>query len=608
MGKISQARILTLKKMSENSKLEKYKSAIHSTAKAIARTTIKEKREKFDKISRPKIISSENLEEILEARVLADSEALKIKYSDEQLITEYQPSGTIAKTIYNVAEKIRYEKIGSDQFKGVKNNLNKFYQKKISDSNVHSQNFIADAFEAYLRGKVMDFVVPENKKDDFKRWNEIFDTKVSHQIEALNNNLNDQKKYSQKVNSIINELEIQDQNSNPQNVENDDQNDDSDNQQDNEKQQLQEQENQQSEKPEFDMESLVPEVDFDPSLNDQEISLEDSDDEDVKTTRAQKKSEKDNKKYKIFTNKFDKIFEANELITEEEIAKLRNNLDVQLSSLQSFISRLANKLQRKLLAKQNRSWSFDLEEGLLDASKLPRIIMDPFNSLSYKKEKDIDFKDTIVTLLIDNSGSMRGRPITTAAICADILSRTLERCSVKVEVLGFTTLNWKGGKSRELWTKHKKQNPGRLNDLCHIIYKSADAPWRRSKNNLGLMLKEGILKENIDGEAVLWAFNRLKKRKEERKIIMVISDGAPVDDSTLSVNQANYLEQHLKRVVNWIEKNSEVEINAIGIGHDVTNYYEKAVKIADVQELGDAMVDQLVELFINSPSKKRTLN
>ena len=594
--------------MSENSKLEKYKSAIHSTAKAIARTTIKEKREKFDKISRPKIISSENLEEILEARVLADSAALKIKYSDEQLITEYQPSGTIAKTLYNVAEKIRYEKIGSDQFKGVKNNLNKFYQKKISDSNVHSQNFIADAFEAYLRGKVMDFVVPENKKDDFKRWNEIFDTKVSHQIEALNNNLNDQKKYSQKVNSIINELEIQDQNSNPQNVENDDQNDDSDNQQDNEKQQLQEQENQQSEKPEFDMESLVPEVDFDPSLNDQEISLEDSDDEDVKTTRAQKKSEKDNKKYKIFTNKFDKIFEANELITEEEIAKLRNNLDVQLSSLQSFISRLANKLQRKLLAKQNRSWSFDLEEGLLDASKLPRIIMDPFNSLSYKKEKDIDFKDTIVTLLIDNSGSMRGRPITTAAICADILSRTLERCSVKVEVLGFTTLNWKGGKSRELWTKHKKQNPGRLNDLCHIIYKSADAPWRRSKNNLGLMLKEGILKENIDGEAVLWAFNRLKKRKEERKIIMVISDGAPVDDSTLSVNQANYLEQHLKKVVNWIEKNSEVEINAIGIGHDVTNYYEKAVKIADVQELGDAMVDQLVELFINSPSKKRTLN
>jgi cobaltochelatase CobT len=594
--------------MSENSKIEKYKSAIHSTAKAIARSSINEKKDKFEKINRPKIVSTENIEEILEARVLADSEALKIKYSDEKLINEYQPSGSVAKTLYNVAEKIRYEKIGSDQFRGVKNNLNTFYQKKISESNVHSQNFIADAFEAYLRGKVLDFVVPENKKDDFKRWNEIFDNKVSHQIKALNESLNDQKKYSQKINSIIAELEIQDQNSNPQNVENDNDDNNNDNQQDNEKQQLQEQENQQSEQPEFDMESLVPEIDFDPSLNDQEIALQDSEDEDIKTTRSQKKSSSDNKKYKIFTNQFDKVLEANELITDDEIAKLRNNLDIQLSSLQTFISRLANKLQRKLLAKQNRSWNFDLEEGLLDASKLPRVIMDPFNSLSYKKEKDIDFKDTVVTLLIDNSGSMRGRPITIAAICADILSRTLERCSVKVEILGFTTLNWKGGKSRELWMKHKKEYPGRLNDLCHIIYKSADTPWRRSKNNLGLMLKEGILKENIDGEAVLWAFNRLKKRKEERKIIMVISDGAPVDDSTLSVNQANYLEQHLKRVVNWIEKNSDVEINAIGIGHDVTNYYEKALKIADVQELGDAMVDQLVELFINSSPRKRTLN
>ena len=425
---------------------------------------------------------------------------------------------------------------------------------------------------------------------------------------SLSKSLNNQQEYGKKINSIINDLEIQDQNQNPQNAQNDDENDDDNKEQDNEKQQLQEQENQQSKNPEFDMDNLVPEIDFDPSLNDQEIALEDSEDEDIQTSRVKKKTNNENNKYKVFTNQFDKILEANELITDEEISKLRGNLDVQLSSLQSFISRLANKLQRKLLAKQNRSWNFDLEEGLLDASKLPRVIMDPFNSLSYKKEKDIDFKDTVVTLLIDNSGSMRGRPITIAAICADILSRTLERCSVKVEILGFTTLNWKGGKSRELWMKQKKDAPGRLNDLCHIIYKSADTPWRRSKNNLGLMLKEGILKENIDGDAILWAYNRLKKWKEERKIIMVISDGAPVDDSTLSVNQANYLEKHLKRVVNWIEKNSEIEINAIGIGHDVTNYYEKAIKIADVQELGDAMVDQLVELFINSPLKKRTLN
>ena len=594
--------------MSNNSKLEKFKTAIHSTAKAIARSNLQEKKEKFEKISKPKILSPENQEEILEARVLSDSDALKIKYSDEYILNKNQPSGSISRSLYQVAEKIRYEKIGSDQFKGIKNNLNQFYQKKISDSNVHSQNFIADAFEAYLRGKVMGFKVPANKKDDFKRWNEIFDNKVSDKIFSLTKSLDDQKAYGQKINSIIHDLEIQDQNSNPQNVENDNEDESNNNNQDNEQQQLQEQENQQSQKPEFDMESLVPEIDFDPSLNDQEIALEDSDDEDVKTTRAQKQSTNDPNKYRIFTNQYDKILEANELITDEEISKLRNNLDLQLSSLQSFISRLANKLQRKLLAKQNRSWNFDLEEGLLDASKLPRVIMDPFNSLSYKKEKDIDFKDTIVTLLIDNSGSMRGRPITIAAICADILSRTLERCSVKVEILGFTTQNWKGGKSRELWMKHKRENPGRLNDLCHIIYKSADTPWRRSKNNLGLMLKEGILKENIDGEAVLWAYNRLKKRKEERKIIMVISDGAPVDDSTLSVNSPSYLEQHLKKVVQWIENNSDIEINAIGIGHDVTNYYQKAVKIADVQELGDAMVDQLVDLFINSPAKRRTLN
>ena len=594
--------------MADRPNLEKYKTAIHSTAKAIARSSFGEKREKFDKISKPKILSAENNEEILEARVLSDSEALKIKYSDDNILNKNQPNGTVSRMIYNIAEKIRYEKIGSDQYKGIKNNINKFYQKKISESNVHSQNFIADAFEAYLRNKVMNFSIPDNKKDDFKRWNEIFDNKVAKKIMSLSKSLNNQQEYGKKINSIINDLEIQDQNQNPQNAQNDDENDDDNKEQDNEKQQLQEQENQQSKNPEFDMDNLVPEIDFDPSLNDQEIALEDSEDEDIQTSRVKKKTNNENNKYKVFTNQFDKILEANELITDEEISKLRGNLDVQLSSLQSFISRLANKLQRKLLAKQNRSWNFDLEEGLLDASKLPRVIMDPFNSLSYKKEKDIDFKDTVVTLLIDNSGSMRGRPITIAAICADILSRTLERCSVKVEILGFTTLNWKGGKSRELWMKQKKDSPGRLNDLCHIIYKSADTPWRRSKNNLGLMLKEGILKENIDGEAILWAYNRLKKRKEERKIIMVISDGAPVDDSTLSVNQANYLEKHLKRVVNWIEKNSEIEINAIGIGHDVTNYYEKAIKIADVQELGDAMVDQLVELFINSPLKKRTLN
>ena len=306
------------------------------------------------------------------------------------------------------------------------------------------------------------------------------------------------------------------------------------------------------------------------------------------------------KNYTIYSNQFDEIARAEKLETEEEIVKLRKNLDQQLVTFQDLITKLANKLQRQLLAKQNRSWEFDLEEGLLDSSKLPRIIMDPYNSLSFKKEKELDFKDTVVTLLIDNSGSMRGRPITIAALCADILSRTLERCSVKVEILGFTTKNWKGGKSREEWNKNNKpKNPGRLNDLRHIIYKSADTHWRISKKNIGLMLKEGLLKENIDGEAIMWAYNRIKKRKEERKILMVISDGAPVDDSTLSVNSGDFLEKHLKKTVKFIEEKSDIEILAIGIGHDVSRYYKKAIKIADVQELGDVMISQLSGLFEN---------
>ena len=330
--------------------------------------------------------------------------------------------------------------------------------------------------------------------------------------------------------------------------------------------------------------------------------LEDSDSLKQNTESILQKKNIDNidQEYKIFTTEFDEVAKAETLESVEETQKLRKNLDQQLVGFQDLITKLANKLQRQLLAKQNRSWEFDLEEGLLDSSKLTRIIMDPYNSLSFMKEKDLDFKDTIVTLLIDNSGSMRGRPITIAALCADILSRTLERCSVKVEILGFTTKNWKGGKSRESWTKNNKQkNPGRLNDLRHIIYKSADTHWRQAKNNIGLMLKEGLLKENIDGEAISWAFNRIKKRKEQRKILMVISDGAPVDDSTLSVNSGDFLEKHLKKMVKFIETKSDVEILAIGIGHDVSRYYNKAIKITDVHELGDVMISQLSGLFEN---------
>ena len=582
--------------MDNKQALENFKNAVFSTAKAIARKTIAlEDNQQAARVHIPKIISIDNADEMLEARATADSEALRIRYNDEDISKKNEPRGTVSKSLYKIAEKIRYEKIGSDQYLGIQNNLNNFYKKKLLHSDVHSQNFIADAFETYLRRNMMNLQVDESKKQDFKRWDDLFDKKILNKLKDLNTSIGNQQQYTALVNSIIQELEINDQKNEPENLEN--QNDDENNSDNQNQQASTEEENQQSKNQEFDMDNIVPEIEFDPSQSDQEMMLEDSDDENLPQGQRQPLKDGDPRKYSVFTNQFDKIIDAKDLITEEEIRKLRSNLDLQLSSLQNFISRLANKLQRKLLAKQNRSWSFDLEEGILDASKLPRVVMDPFNSLSYKKEKDVDFKDTVVTLLIDNSGSMRGRPITIAAICADILSRTLERCSVKVEVLGFTTLNWKGGKSRELWMRNKKNNPGRLNDLCHIIYKSADTPWRRAKNNLGLMLKEGILKENIDGEAILWAFNRLKKRKEERKIIMVISDGAPVDDSTLSVNSGNYLEQHLKKVVKWVEESKDIEINAIGIGHDVSSYYKQAIKIADVQELGDAMVDRLVELF-----------
>ena len=590
-----------------NNNLEKIKNALQSTAKALARKNIKEKKEKFNTINPPQLFSLKNKEEIIEARVTLDSQALKIKYNDENISRKNEPAGQISKSLYKVAEKIRYEKIGCEQYDGVKKNINDFYTKKITNSEIHSQNFIADAFEAYLRKKLMNFKVPNNKKKDFDRWDEFFNEKIMNKVSNLSKNINDQKQYSDNINSIIQDLDLKDQDTNPQNIQNDE-NEDNNDQNENQQQQLENEQDQNSDEQNIDMENIVPEIEFDPEMNNTEVFLEDSEDNDMQN--MQRKSSKDGKinKYKIFTNKFDKTIDAKDLIAGDEIFKLRNNLDLQMSNLQTFISRLANKLQRKLLAKQNRSWNFDLEEGLLDSSKLPRVIMDPFNSLSYKKEKDIDFKDTVVTLLIDNSGSMRGRPITIAAICADILSRTLERCSVKVEILGFTTMNWKGGKSREIWMKNKIENPGRLNDLCHIIYKSADLPWRRAKSNLGLMLKEGILKENIDGEAILWAHSRLKKRKEERKILMVISDGAPVDDSTLSVNPGNYLELHLKKVIKWIENHSDIEINAIGIGHDVTNYYDNALKIADVSELGDAIVDRLVDLFSKKSIRKRSIN
>jgi len=590
---------------------EKFKQALESTARVISDDLKAKENPKNNKSSNKfdffEIDNLTSKSDFIRFRAETDSNALKKRFSNDEIYKKNLPQNNSCRSLYNIAEKIRYEKIGSDQFKGIKNNLNEFYQKKISESNVHSQNFIADAFEAYLRNKVMNFKVPENKKEDFKRWNDIFDNKVANKISSLTKSLNDQETYGKKIQSIIDDLEIQDQNQNPQNAQNDEDNDQNNNDQDNEKQQLQEQENQQSQSPEFDMENLVPEIDFDPSLNDQEIALEDSDDEDTQTTRSQKQVSNDNKKYKIFTNQYDEITKAENLENSNETNKLRKTLDQQLIGFQDIITKLANKLQRQLLAKQNRSWEFDLEEGLLDAGKLHRVVTQPFSALSYKQEQDTKFRDTIVTLLLDNSGSMRGRPITIAAVTADILARTLERCGVKVEILGFTTKAWKGGMSREAWqAAGKPAMPGRLNDLRHIIYKSADQPMRRARKSLGLMLREGILKENIDGEALVWAHDRLIGRHEDRKIMMVISDGAPVDDSTLSSNSGNYLEKHLRHVINMIETRSPVQLLAIGIGHDVTRYYKRAVTITDVDQLGGTVMAELADLF-DEDKKKSSL-
>jgi cobaltochelatase CobT len=482
--------------------------------------------------------------------------------------------------------------------------LNENYNQKITSFNKEQLKNkedvpIAEAFELYMLKKFFNLKLNTISSKMLSFWEKDFDASIDEHLDFLNENLEDQYNYSLKFSKILENMDVFNSNN--------DENNEDDNK-DNNKQENKSENNNDDQSDGKEDENKLNEsqttLDAGFDLSDQQI------DENVKDSDSLKEStekviHKDNLKnadqeYKIFTSEFDEISKAENLEDVREILKLRKNLDQQLIGFQDLITKLANKLQRQLLAKQNRAWEFDLEEGLLDSSKLTRVIMDPYNSLSFMKEKDLDFKDTIVTLLIDNSGSMRGRPITIAALCADILSRTLERCSVKVEVLGFTTKNWKGGKSREAWSKtDKPKNPGRLNDLRHIIYKGADTQWRQAKNNLGLMLKEGLLKENIDGEAISWAYNRIKKRKEERKILMVISDGAPVDDSTLSVNSGDFLEKHLKRMVKSIENKSDIEILAIGIGHDVSRYYSKAIKITDVHELGDVMISQLSGLFKN---------
>ena len=589
---------------------EKLKQALASTIRVISddlqiRQNNKENKSsnKFD------FFELDNLNskiDFIKARAEADSSALKKKFSNMEIYKKNLPNNPSCKSLYAIAEKIRYETLGSNMLKGIEKNLKDNYNQMINlkrkDQLKTKEDVpVSEAFELYMLKNFYNVKLNSLSSKMLNFWEKEFDQSISKHINFLKNNFENQQTYSSKFSKILQNMDIfqsednedtkeNNQNEGQDNPSNDDQENDTEDQKDQNKEQETEA-------------SLDSDYNIDEYKLDEQLVDTDSDQKSSEQVIQKRNINDLNLEYKIYTTKFDEIVKAENLENANEASKLRKTLDQQLIGFQDIVTKLANKLQRQLLAKQNRSWEFDLEEGLLDSSKLPRIIMDPYNSLSFKKEKDLDFKDTIVTLLIDNSGSMRGRPITIAAICADILSRTLERCSVKVEILGFTTKNWKGGQSREFWNKNEKpKTPGRLNDLRHIIYKSADTHWRQAKDNLGLMLKEGLLKENIDGEAISWAFSRLKKRREERKILMVISDGAPVDDSTLSVNSGDFLEKHLKKIVKFIEEKSEIEVLAIGIGHDVSRYYDRAIKITDVNELGDVMISQLGSLFDN---KKR---
>ena len=588
----------------ENNLKEKFKIALTSTAKVIADDfDVKKTNSEEKKIKEFNLLEIDNLTspaDFIRLRAETDSSALKKKFCNETIYKKNLPSNTSSRSLYNIAEKIRYETLGGKMLKGIEKNFQENYhqiinRKRKDQLKTKEDVSVSEAFELYMLKNFHKIKLNPLTTKMLNFWEKDFEDAIEKHKEFLLKNLEDQNIYSSKFSEILEEMDIfQSEDEDERKEENQDQGQDNPSNEDenNDKEDNKDEKDENVSEASLDADYSVDEFNFDEQLSDTES------DEQSSEQVAQKKIDNINLDYKIFTTQFDEVVKAENLENADEATKLRKNLDQQLIGFQDIITKLANKLQRQLLAKQNRAWEFDLEEGLLDSSKLPRIIMDPYNSLSFKKEKDLDFKDTVVTLLIDNSGSMRGRPITIAAICADILSRTLERCSVKVEILGFTTKNWKGGQSRELWTKNSKpKTPGRLNDLRHIIYKGADTHWRQAKNNLGLMLKEGLLKENIDGEAISWAYNRIKKRKEERKILMVISDGAPVDDSTLSVNSGDFLEKHLKKIVKFIENKSDIEVLAIGIGHDVSRYYNKAIKITDVNELGDVMISQLSSLF-----------
>jgi len=549
--------------------------------------------------------------DIAVTRGLGDSMALRRACHDARVHSRLAPEGRMARAIFDAVEQARVEAIGSRAMQGISDNIAQMLEDKYARANLADVTDQADApleeaVALLVREKLTGRAAPRSGEKIVGLWRTFIEDKAGADLESLSDKLEDQTAFARVVRDMLASMDMAEELGEDQLDEETD--DDAEDQPQGEDQQ---QESGETDSGSEDSES----EDAEASAEEQEAGEteavdatadEMSDDEDVDAeTPGEARRPNDpfanlsrDVDYKIFTQAFDETIGAEELCDEEELDRLRAFLDKQLASLQGVVGRLANRLQRRLMAQQNRSWDFDLEEGVLDTARLTRVVIDPMQPLSFKQERDTQFRDTVVTLLLDNSGSMRGRPITVAATCADILARTLERCGVAVEILGFTTRAWKGGQSREKWLKDgKPPNPGRLNDLRHIIYKSADAPWRRARRNLGLMMREGLLKENIDGEALLWAHSRLIGRPEQRRILMMISDGAPVDDSTLSVNPGNYLERHLRAVIDLIETRSPVELIAIGIGHDVTRYYRRAVTIVDAEELAGAMTEQLAALF-----------
>ncbi len=567
----------------------------------------------------PQISRRMSRDEVLMARGTADALAMKRRYHDVGTHAKYAPAQGMARDLYEAMETARCEAMGARDMPGTATNIDAKIENEALSRGYDQITNSAEAPLATAAGYLVRHLatgrdLPPAARNVMDLWQGYIEQQAADTLGDINELLADQQGFAKLARKVIEDLGYGDQLGEDPDAEDDDQEDEAEEQEENEDPDSSGQDDSQDDENEASPEQSQEEQQ---DMSEAQVSMDEMAEDDMgedvempdgeaplEPPAPQPISEAD-PTYTVFATEFDEEIAAEDLAEHVELERLRAYLDQQLEPLKGAVGRLANKLQRRLQAQQNRSWEFDLEEGILDAGRLARVVANPTTPLSFKVEKDTEFRDTVVTLLLDNSGSMRGRPISIAAICADVLARTLERCNVKVEILGFTTRAWKGGQSREKWLNEgRPQQPGRLNDLRHIIYKSADAPWRRSHVNLGLMMKEGLLKENIDGEALEWAHRRMVARREARKILMVISDGAPVDDSTLSVNPANYLEKHLRDVIAMVEKRKAVELLAIGIGHDVTRYYERAVTITDVEQLAGAMTEQLASLFDSDPRKR----